>query len=270
MDLTLEELRKAVKDLGEEPSRGATKVELRYRLEELTGKDTSVNVKTAAKEASPMQGLVKRLNAASRKKADLVNFCRQDLSMDMDALSNKTIAQLQMLAMQHISSHTQPHYSDQVGFGKHNRRTYLDVYHNEKGYCQWVQTTAVENPTSSDPRLRRFARWLQQQEDSEILPEVEAKKDFTTQFRPKNRSGPPRRVTEEATGSASSNSSETVNQQMMATMFEMIQNLKDEIVELKGEPTRKKGAKSEESGTETDGSYAMVNAKSPVKEARSP
>ncbi|CAE7825661.1 GIP [Symbiodinium sp. CCMP2592] len=258
MDLNLEDLRKALRDLGEDPSPSWTKVELRYRLQELTGKDTSINVKTPAKDTSPMLGLVKKLNAASRKKQDLVTFCRDEISMDMSGLENKTIAQLQMLAMKQISSHTAPHPTDLLGFGKHVRRTYLDVAQNEKEYCSWVKTTAEENPHNSDPRLRRFARWLQLQEDCEILPEVAPKKDFTTQFRPAARNSSTKKSTEATNSASASSSSEAMNQQMMATMFEMIKDLRGEIAELKGEPVRKKGVKPEESGTETDGSYAMV------------
>ncbi|CAE7205304.1 RE1 [Symbiodinium sp. CCMP2592] len=258
MDLNLEDLRKALRDLGEDPSPSWTKVELRYRLQELTGKDTSINVKTPAKDTSPMLGLVKKLNAASRKKQDLVTFCRDEISMDMSGLENKTIAQLQMLAMKQISSHTALHPTDLLGFGKHVRRTYLDVAQNEKEYCSWVKTTAEENPHNSDPRLRRFARWLQLQEDCEILPEVAPKKDFTTQFRPAARNSSTKKSTEATNSASASSSSEAMNQQMMATMFEMIKDLRGEIAELKGEPVRKKGVKPEESGTETDGSYAMV------------
>ena len=112
-DLSLAELRTALKDLGEDVPLHWTKVELRYRLEEVTGKNTSVNVKNKnTAETSPMQTMVKRLNTASRKKSDLLAFCTNELSLTN--LENKTIAQLQMEAMKAISAHTAPHGSDVV------------------------------------------------------------------------------------------------------------------------------------------------------------
>eukprot|EP00439_Symbiodinium_sp_Y106_P061077 s501_g9.t1 len=262
-DLSLAELRTALKGLGEDVPLHWTKVELRYRLEEVTGKNTSVNVKNKnTAETSPMQTMVKRLNTASRKKSDLLAFCTNELSLTN--LENKDHCPAPDGGHE---GHQRAHGSPRIGcgsFGKHFKATYQHIRDHEPQYAEWVKTTAVENPTSSDPRLRRLARWLCLQDDQELLPDKNQTPDFMTKFRssePKPKPATRRSNPPPVEGAASSSS--TATQAQMQTMFEMIQSLKEEIGELKGQPQRKKGYRTEESGNETEGSFSVVHPKNP-------
>ena len=94
-DLSREQLRQILENLGETPNPRWTKVELRHRISEKTGEDMGRNVKSQAKALSPCQQLVKELNKASgKRKADLIQFCLQTLKMSEREVGHKTIPQL--------------------------------------------------------------------------------------------------------------------------------------------------------------------------------
>ena len=250
-DLTREQLRQVLIDLGETPVPSWTKVELRHRISEKTGEDMSKNVKTQNKVLSPCQQLVKDLNRASnKKKADLVAFCSDTLGMTVPV--NRTMAQLQMDAMKQIMATTPPHHTDVVGFGKHSGCSYQDILIRYPDYATWVQQTYAEKKDSCDARLQRLALWLESQEKEELqVPETPLNK-----FR-----GYPKKKATTSAASASSSTMLDPGHAVLSEMLGAINDLRQEVAALKQEPVRKKPAKVDESETETDGSFLRVPTK---------
>ena len=94
-DLTGDQLRGMLRSKGEEPPRSWTKVELRMRLEEMTGEDMT-SKEPLKSDKSAYEKLVVQLNAASRRKADLIGYCRGQLKMGN--LDSFTIPRIQQMA----------------------------------------------------------------------------------------------------------------------------------------------------------------------------
>ena len=253
-DLTKEELRRVLEGLGERTNPRTTKVELRHRIAELTGEDMGKNVKGQATTLSPCQELIKELNKASgKKKADLITFCQDTLGLKDKEVSNKTIPQLQMVAMKHIMSHTPPHEMDLVNFGKYSDARYHEVLEKYPEYARWVKQTYQEGGHNCEARLQRLALWLEAQEKVELKPDETSKRgsihSYVTSHKTMTDNGG-------ASSSAASSSMETA---MFQEMIGAIRELQKEVRGLKQEPARKKVMKSEESEVETDGSFMPVN-----------
>ena len=244
-DLTREELRLALRQVGEDPPARWTKPELRLRLEQVTGEDMSKKVKKETVERSPYEELVKRMNAASRRKQELIDFCHKELRMSN--LDRMTIAMIQHAAMYKIYEMAPAHPSDIVGFGTHGRLTYRALRQQEPGYAKWVKETARkdEGKNHSDPRLIRLARWLENEGDEEMVPEtkkIDYKNLAITKAKSKARASRDGYVTTEAT---SSNPEDTALD-LMKNMCQAIEDLKNEVAVLKQEPRRKIHSKEED------------------------
>ena len=86
---------------------------------------------------------------------------------------NRTISQMVALGEEEIHALFEPEDNEFVGFGKYGDKTYLEVWNEHPSYASWVLTT---NQESDSPhwRLRRFARWLQQQKHQKAFMEVTA------------------------------------------------------------------------------------------------
>ncbi|OLP78279.1 hypothetical protein AK812_SmicGene41561 [Symbiodinium microadriaticum] len=255
-DLTREELRLALRQVGEDPPMRWTKPELRLRLEQVTGEDMSKKVKKETVEQSPYEELVKRMNAASRRKQDLIEFCHKELRMTN--LDRMTIAMIQHAAMYKIYEMAPMHPSDLVGFGKHGRMTYRALRQQEPGYAKWVKETARndEGKNLSDPRLIRVARWLENEGDEEMIPatkKIDYKNLAITKAKSKARGSQDGYAPTEAT---SSNPEDTALD-LMKNMCQAIEDLKNEVAVLKQEPRRKTSSKEEEP-TDAKGSMAVA------------
>ena len=257
-DLTREELRLALRQVGEDPPARWTKPELRLRLEQVTGEDMSKKVKKETVERSPYEDLVKRMNAASRRKQELIDFCHKELRMsNMDRM---TIAMIQHAAMFKIYEMAPAHPSDIVGFGTHGRLTYRALRQQEPGYAKWVKETARkdEGKNQSDPRLIRLARWLENEGDEEMVPEtkkIDYKNLAIIKAKSKARGSRDGYVTTEAT---SSNPEDTALD-LMKNMCQAIEDLKNEVAVLKQEPRRKTHAKEEDQDDPTSTGATMPN-----------
>ena len=239
-DLTRAEMRQALTQLGETPPSKWTKPELRLRLEQVTGEDMSQRVKKESKQRSPYDEIVRRMNAASKRKATLIEFCRQELNMHN--LDSWTIVRIQHEAMKVIYTVAPADATDLVGFGMHGRLTYRDLRLQQPGYVKWVKETARKNTGEADPRLLRLARWLETEGDEEMVPEgkkVNYKNLGVEKDPPKSpEKGYP------------SSSAEETTLTMMKNMCHAIEELKNEVAVLKSEPRRKMVASKDETESE--------------------
>ena len=65
-----------------------------------------------------------------------------------------------------------------MGFGKHENRTYLEVYKDFPTYISWAQTT-VEEEQAPDWRLIRFVKYVQKKQAGEdTAPKVKTEKEW--------------------------------------------------------------------------------------------
>lgn len=249
-DLTKEELRAALAQLGEPVPAKWTKAEITVRLEELTGEDLTVNVKKKDKTVSHAQMLAKDLNAvARRRKQELIAFCEKELKMSN--LESWTMNRIQVEGHKKILAMTEGDYRDLVAFGKHGLLSYQEIYEQEPEYCRWVVQTAHERQELSDFRLRRLARWIVQQNEMELKPA-------------ENRPSVVLNLIHKAGYTATSSTSlSTPNKdERIEAMSSIIRNLQAEVQNLKDEraPTRKKGRETEkDKESESDGTYTVVS-----------
>ena len=251
-DLSREELRRALEGLGETPNPHWRKVELRHRLHELTGEDMGRNVKSQSQGLTPCQALIKELNKASRKKkSEVIKFCMETLHLSEQEVTNKTVAQLQMMAMSKIMLESPADAMDQVNFGKHHTCRYHEILAKHYEYGKWVQKTFLEHGPNCDPRFQRLAKWLIEQEKAELQPDkLPAQKIFQGYTKgPAPTSPMP----------ASSTASSSMENDVLKEMIGAIRDLQKEVQNLKQEPVRKKAPKHEDSEAETDGSFMRVS-----------
>lgn len=200
-----------------------------------------------------LQMWVLRLNKASRKKADLQAFNREELQIPQDL--NLTIPQLQKQAMEKIYMISRADAMDPVGFGQHSALTYGEIYTHQPKYAEWVMTTAQEGQSSS--RLKRLTAWLEQhaQKDKKTTPPP------TSKGYSKGKNKTKTKEIEEKSAPSVASSADTaamlgVMQQMMNQMAEM----KEDIDSLRGRPD-KMAAKDEE--MESNDTWSQVTPQSP-------
>lgn len=236
-DLKKDELRQQLRNLGEEPPTRWTKIQLRHRLEELTGQDMSVTTKSRNKTISPMAALVKELNKHKEKrKTEFIAWCERELAMTN--LDTWTKARIEMEAMKKIMILAEPDGTDPVSFGRNGALTYAEVARIDPSYCRWVLHTANTNAAEADPRLLRMARWLREQEQREMVPEAPPVQSKYPLQEPKT-------LTMTATTTTSTASSSGYQQQMNL-LVDTVAALRDEVAALKSEKARKTSIKDEE------------------------
>ena len=232
------QLREELENLGETPPASWSKIELRARLMEVRleeGIDT-----THGKPRSRLEVMMKDLSVASRKKEALVKFVQEKL--DITVGSNDSIATLQSKGVKKVYELVPPAPTDPLGFGKHSDLTYSEVMLNIPDYCTWIKDTARQNPVGADYRLRRFAKWLEENQSAGTGS------SWTMTRTPRARSKGTPSIPRSPTPSQATSSRE--DQKKMEAMMETIQSLKQEIAEMKGEPVRKT-AKGYETENET-------------------
>ncbi|CAE7220198.1 RE1 [Symbiodinium sp. CCMP2592] len=238
-DLTSAELRQALAQLGETPPAKWTKPELRLRLEQLTKEDMSQRVKKESKQRSPYEEMVRRMNAASKRKATLIEFCRQELNMHN--LDSWTIVRIQHEAMKKIYEVAEADASDMVGFGIHGRLTYRELRSQQPGYVKWVKDTARTNKEEADTRLLRLARWLESEGDEEMIADAKKIDYKNLKVEKSEAKGKGYPSSSPATGST-----EDPTMTMMKNMCQAIESLQSQVAELRIEPRRKMVASKEE------------------------
>ena len=224
-DLTREELRLALAQLGETPPSSWTKVELRFRLEQVSGEDMTQKIKKKPAERSPYEILVAQLNASSKNKRTLIKFCETDLHMHN--LNQWSVPRIQHEAMKKIYQFAEAHPSDLVGFGRHAAQTYRQIQEEHESYCQWVKSESKKGPDECDPRLIRLAPWLIKEGDEE-MKSVTSKIDVLKL-----------KAATQRTAKDTASSSSEGDTKLIQNMYETIETLKAEVAALKGEPQRK-------------------------------
>ena len=253
--MTREQLRHAILQHGEEPPKSWTKIELRQRLSEIAEEGLAYGSKK--KERTQLQEKIKDLNQAAKKKEHLKQHL---MAMGLELTGNETSAMLQNLGMKHITMQTTPEAGDVVGFGKFSNHTYQALRDQEPGYCRWVVTTAAEEGTGSDYRLRRLATWLNQAENEEL---VKPAKMLLKDKKKLNEPGQPSQGYK--TPASKETSKET---QLLQKMMDKMEKMQEEIADLRQERPRKKNDRSRPSGNEgetemesaTDSSYQLVQS----------
>ena len=237
-DLTREQLRAALGAMGETPPAAWTKMELRLRLQEITGEDLSLSYKKLTQgPPSEYQEWLRLLKQAKTKKAQLQKFVTEKLKLTN--IDNMTIAQLEIHALRKIYEISKPHHSDPLGFGKFSAKTYFEVMTTEPGYCSWIKETAIEG--QCDPRLLRFHQWLELTNNEEMISEDKTRSKIKV---------PPRgfkdtkKVEAPVEATSSSSNSQTSLESKLDAMMSMMASLKGEVDQMKEDQMpRKKGAK---------------------------
>ena len=145
---TKDAIRAKLAEFEEVPPKSWDKTQLMARLMELQG-----NTMTEADQQK--KEMIRGLNKASRKKSDLQNFVRETLGTKISGY--ETIPQLQAVAMKSIMMSVPSQSSDELGFGMHASKTYIQVAMEYPQYLDWCQKTFSEEPVNW--RMERFIKW---------------------------------------------------------------------------------------------------------------
>ena len=254
-DLTREQLRAALRATGEEPPAAWTKMELRFRLQEITGEDLSRSYKKLSQgPPSEYQEWLRLLKQAKARKATLQQFVGERLKLTN--VDRMTMAQLEIHALRKIYEISKPHPSDPMGFGKYSTKTYLEVLQEDQGYCNWIRKTAAKGQKTCDLHLLRFNQWLEITDKEEMIPEDKP----ITRLRvpPHVPKAPTKKDMPTTPASSSTSPGPTSLENKMDAMLTMMENLKGEVDKIKEEQKpRKKGAKNRDSESEAS-SFQMV------------
>ncbi|CAE7947875.1 RE1 [Symbiodinium sp. KB8] len=244
--------------LGERAPTRWTKLELKARIQELRGDQEEVETTTG----SILQDRTRALRKAAKKKSDLVKFC-QDLGLMLNG--NETMMVMECRALKKLQEECPGSPQDYVGFGKHSQLQYIDILRDYEGYATWVKQMFKDDPegTSTDPRLRRLAKWLMEADEELVIPK--ARKSVGRREEPM---APPRHTP----GSSSSTLDRTGNQgepalaniiaeqnKRMDQMADVIELLRNELTTSRGEPQRKGNDRKHDDGNLTDSSYSVVS-----------
>ncbi|CAE7758749.1 RE1 [Symbiodinium sp. CCMP2456] len=240
------ELREKLEAMGEDPPKRWARVELLQRIEELTGENTSTTAKDK-KEKSEYQQMVQGLNRASRRKADLVEFCQKELGYT--AGGNLTIAQIQREAMQRVYDKAKPDPTDAVGFGRHGSLSYEEIREAHPQYCSWrLAGWLTNNPKEIDKSRKDYQK------------NVSEHKAVNLQSHPEPPPSPRAAGYPKASSPAASSYSGgrvTMASTQLQEILETMKTLQEEVSHLKEERPRKKGA-TEDNETTSLQSFTMV------------
>ena len=152
---------------GEKAPEKWSKVELQTRLVELEGTDVLEPKQT---KDTPLQLMVKEINRAARKKCYLQDYVTK--TMKISITGNETIPILKVKAMTMAYQLAEPSSQDLMGFGKHAGWTYEETLLKDPKYAEWARTISMEEETN--PRLRRWVRWLEQVPDVDMVLKIRA------------------------------------------------------------------------------------------------
>ena len=140
----------------------------KWTIPQIKARLTEIKAENKVNPESTLKGKLKNLHQASRLKGNLMEHLK-DLGIPVNP--NRTISQMVAQGEKEIHALFEPEDNEFVGFGKYGDKTYLEVWSEHPSYASWVLTT---NQESDSPhwRLRRFARWLQQQKHQKAIMEV--------------------------------------------------------------------------------------------------
>ena len=252
--MTREEILDELISMGELPPQSWSNAEMKLRMEELRIAK-GLNPNPRAKEKAPLRQWMIRLNAASSKKQDLVDFLREELKMAISG--NDTIATLKKKGIMAIYQFAPTSPMDPVGFGAHAALHYQELKQTQPEYCKWVLQTAQEG--NSDPRMARLASWLLKDQESQPASSGDQTKPYPItreelvqmgylrqkSVKPKAK---PVAAPSEISGTFSDSSS---TRELMANLVTAVKDLTEEVQELKESKPRKKQASDV-------GSYEMM------------
>ena len=255
--MTKTEIIEELARLGELPPKSWSRTECLVRMEELReAQGLTSNPKSKAK--TPLQLKMTQLNAASRKKSDLISFCHE---LQIPMSGHETIPILQKKkATQVLLDQCEATGADPVGFGVHAALSYQEVKISEPNYANWVITTFQEERNTC-PRLARLAQWLIQEQRHSQKPEITELQSQPPIPRevliekgyiktPKGAKAAAS-MTSKQSGAASSNMT-GVTSHVLKNLTEAVIELKEQVQSLKTgqEPPRKKTSQASEQSFE--------------------
>ena len=226
-----------LKELGEEAPEKWTVMELKIRITEI---EEEKGISKQDRNKTELQQWTRKLSMASRKKAELQAFCKQELGMSLTF--NETIPQLQKGAMERIYQNAEAHETDPVGFGAHSSLTYKEVAEMQGEYAQWVMSTAREGQCCS--RLMRLATWLEKNKEIKT-------KEVNTKGTPYTKS-PMKEVVPNSkppSEAASSTGSTAALMGAMGQIMEQMKSMQAEMEELRGRHHKKSKEEDTEMGS---------------------
>eukprot|EP00438_Fugacium_kawagutii_P028245 Skav200118 [mRNA] locus=scaffold3069:77107:77922:- [translate_table: standard] len=255
--------------LGGGPTRQWSCAEVMTRLNELRA-ENNLPPFGKAKQATPLRKEVIQPNAASKKRADLMNHVIQHLGVP--CTGHETIDQLMQIGLLKIYQVTEPSSEDPVGFGKYATLSYQELKETQKDYAIWAMKTASEN--QSDYRLQRLATWLTQQnesnmgqESSPVIHALNSKEMAAAGYLPNGAKIKQEALKKEdvismrSSGSGSVTSSQILQTQaLISQLGEIVSDLREDVQEIKQELPRK-GVKTEseqEKAPSSNGSFVRI------------
>ncbi|CAE7901685.1 unnamed protein product, partial [Symbiodinium microadriaticum] len=259
---TKESLRAELLMAGEDVPTRWTKMDMEQRLRELREQGLADSEETSS--LTTMEQWNKDFRKAARKKATLVEFCRDKLGFE--TTGNEVMATLESRALKIIMAKAPAEPGDYVGFGKHAKERYQTILAQYPDYAKWVVTMYQESGEDGvDIRLARLAKWLLGQKSGPLKEPKEppntqgymmtSKGTEKTSYRG-GRSSSAARGNRDAPEDVDKNAKERDRQ--MAAMVETLALLRAEVAEMKSERPRKTVAKAEDEGM-TDNSFNLIS-----------
>ena len=253
---------------GEKAPSKWTKLELKARINELRGDEEVLPT-----SGSTLQDRTRDLRKAAKKKSELIEFCR---NIPVDLNGNETMAVMESRALRRLQETCAAGPLDYVGFGKYSHLQYINILTSYEEYRRWTKQMYKEDPegNSTDPRLRRLARWLLDNEDKTGYPNKkepgQVKKGTLGKVSPNPAHEPGQSSTSSAPmGTPTDPRLETMLQEQnkrMDQMANVIELLRSELTASRGERPRKGAERKienddqqEEDAYMTEGSYSMVS-----------
>ena len=230
--------------------RSGTKAEVATRIRELQ-EAQGIDPFAKGKQRTPLREQVVQLNRHKKNKAMLVAYVTDELGLMLNG--NETMEQIEHRAIKEIYKTAQPAAQDPVGFGRHASLSYAELRREQPGYVTWVKKTAAET-NEVDPRLRRLANWLVEQETeaktTEVLKltgshlrEPTPEPDIVTQASSSSRTTKTKDGYPEEQGQAQ------LQTQLLQQLVATVKDLQDEMQEMKTKEPEKYRKQARETGT---------------------
>ncbi|CAE7480578.1 GIP [Symbiodinium sp. CCMP2592] len=247
---------------GEKAPTKWTKLELKARINELRGDE-----EVAPTSGSTLQDRTRDLRKAAKKKSDLIEFCRH---IQVELNGNETMAVMESRALRRLQETCKAGPQDFVGFGKYSHLQYINILTGYEEYGRWAKQMYKEDPegNSTDPRLRRLAQWLldnEDQKDTERVKRAPREERRAIAGREPGQSSTSSAPTT-TTGNPSLESVIHEQNKRMDQMANVIELLRTELTATRGERPRKGAERREDSEGQkdedaymTEGSYSLVS-----------
>ena len=226
-----------------------TKAEVATRIRELQ-EAQGIDPFAKGRQRTPLREQVAQLNRHKKNKAMLVAYVTDELGLMLNG--NETMEQIEHRAIKEIYKTAQPAAQVPVGFGRHASLSYAELRREQPGYVTWVKKTAAET-NEVDPRLRRLANWLVEQETeaktTEVLKltgshlrEPTPEPDIATQASSSSRTTKTKDGYPEEQGQAQ------LQTQLLQQLVATVKDLQDEMQEMKTKEPEKYRKQARETG----------------------